>query len=93
MLVLSVGISLYNQNKPAEKTALDRSGNTSPAGRKAVKMLLILYIIFLPVGVLQAFLQNQLPVKIALLGLIVPVLVMIGLIRILRNRGGQPRSG
>jgi len=65
--------------KPAKEAA-----RSSHAGRR-VKKLLILYLVFFPFAVLEVFLQKELPVRFALLGLMVPLLVMIALWRWLRR--------
>jgi hypothetical protein len=56
-------------------------------GLRNVKRLMVLYIALLPLGLAEALLQKQMPLKFALLALIVPVLVMGGLWRTLALKG------
>jgi hypothetical protein len=70
--------------KPAEEAA-----QVTQAARR-VKKLLILYLVFFPFAMLEVFLQKELPVRFAVLGLIVPILVMIALWRWLRRPQENP---
>jgi hypothetical protein len=52
---------------------------------RSVRRLLVLYLILFPVGLAEVFIQRELPIRIAILALIVPVLIMVALWRWLRR--------
>ena len=79
-LVLSWAIIRFRAIGSIEKMSRPAAAAQSQdaTGLRNVKRLLVLYIALLPLGLAEALLQTQMPVKFALLALIVPVLVMGG---------------
>ena len=79
------GMGSFGQESVSNKAAQVQAST----GSSNVKRLLILYLVFFPIGVTEALLQRQIPVKLALLALVVPILVIGGLWRTLALKGSR----
>jgi hypothetical protein len=91
LIYFVVGIILFGVGGRFFKAGEQKPENKEPLASRidksvrSVRKLLVLYLIFFPVGLAEVFLQKELPVGLAILALSVPVLIMIFLWRSLRR--------
>jgi hypothetical protein len=73
--VLAIGVRKFKRSRINVTPSAEASAQGSPA-IYPLKRLLIMYMISFPIGVIAVFAQKVVPVKFALLGLIVSLLIM-----------------